>query len=209
MVLYKTAFEYAENEYVVEKSRFIAHVMPVESYEEAQAFVAKIKQEYKDATHNVPVIVCGNKQEIKWASDDGEPQGTSGLPTLKMVSELGITNVAIVVTRYFGGIKLGTGGLARAYTQAAKLAIEKAGVCFVEEGYISAFELDYSYLSKLQNLEKQGDFLIEEISYAEKITVRIAMKKEVADKVDKMLQDLTSGQLILDNIEKSLFRTKI
>ena len=209
MILYKTIYEYAENEYIIEKSRFIAHVLPVESYEEAQAFVTKVKQEHKDATHNVPVIVCGNKQEIKWASDDGEPQGTSGLPTLKMVSDLGITNVAIVITRYFGGIKLGTGGLARAYTQATKLAIEKAGICNVEEGCIAIYKFDYPYLSKLQNLEKQGSFSILDTEFTDKVTAKISMKIEEAYNTDKMLQDLTSGQVILIKNEKSLFRTKI
>ena len=209
MVLYKTIFEYAENEYVIEKSRFIAHVKPVESYEEAQAFVAEIKQEHRDATHNVPVIICGNKQEIKWASDDGEPQGTSGLPVLKMVSDLGITNVAIVITRYFGGIKLGTGGLARAYTQAAKLAIEKAGLCSVEKGCYLSYKMDYSYLAKLQNIEKQGDFSIVDTNYTDKVIVKLATKEENIDILEKTLQDLTSGQATIELKENSLFRTKI
>ena len=209
MVLYKTVYEYAEAEYVIEKSRFIAHVQPVESYEEAQDFVAKVKSEYKDATHNVPAIICGNKQEIKWASDDGEPQGTSGLPVLKMISDLGITNVAILITRYFGGVKLGTGGLARAYTQAAKLAIEKAGTSTVERGCYTSYEMDYSYLAKLQNIEKQGDFSIVDTNFADKIIVKLAMKEENQENVDKTLKDLTSGQAKLINCENSLFRTKI
>lgn len=209
MVLYKTVYEYAESEYVIEKSRFNAHIQPVETYDEAQAFVARIKQEYKDATHNVPVIVCGNKQEIKWASDDGEPQGTSGLPVLKMISDLGITNVAIVITRYFGGIKLGTGGLARAYTQAAKLAIEKARISYVEKGCYAYYEIDYSYLAKLQNIEKQGDFSIADTNFTDKILVKLAMKEENQEIVDKALKNLTSGQAKLINCEKTLFRTKI
>ena len=209
MVLYKTVYEYAEAEYVIERSRFIAHVQPVESYEEAQAFVAKVKQEHKDATHNVPAIVCGNKQEVKWASDDGEPQGTSGLPVLKMISDLGITNVAIVITRYFGGIKLGTGGLARAYTQAAKLAIEKSGISTVEKGCYVSYEMDYSYLAKLQNIEKQGDFSIVDTSFTDKVIVKLAMKEENQEIVAKTLKDLTSGQVTLINSENSLFRTKI
>lgn len=209
MVLYKTIFEYAENEYVIEKSRFIAHAKPVESYDEAQSFVAEIKQEYKDATHNVPIIICGNKQEIKWASDDGEPQGTSGLPVLKMVSDLGITNIAIVITRYFGGIKLGTGGLARAYTQAAKLAIEKAGLCVVENGCFLSYEIDYSYLAKFQNIEKQGDFTILNTDFTDKVVVKLATKEENIDKIEKTMQDLTSGQATIVDKENSLFRTKI
>ena len=87
MYLYKTAYEYAEAEIVIVKSRFIARVMPIESYEDGQTFVAAMKQEYKSATHNVPAIVFGKKQEMQWASDDGEPSGTSGMPMLKMIAD--------------------------------------------------------------------------------------------------------------------------
>ena len=112
MFLYNSVCEYGEAEYVIQKSRFIAHAVPVESYEEAKEFVADIKEQYRDATHNVPAIITGPKQEMQWASDDGEPSGTSGLPVLKMIAGEGLTNLAVVITRYFGGIKLGTGGLA-------------------------------------------------------------------------------------------------
>ena len=209
MVLYKTVSEYAESEYVVQKSKFIAHIQPITSYEEAQAFVARIKQEYKDATHNVPVIICGEKQEVKWASDDGEPQGTSGLPVLKMVSDMGITNVALVITRYFGGIKLGTGGLSRAYTQAAKQVIEESGICTVENGYFLTCKFDYSYLSKLQNTEKQNDFSIVETDFADKVVAKLALKESELERIEKYLHDLTSGQVLIINKEKTFFRAKI
>ena len=209
MYLYKTAFEYGEAEYVVEKSRFIAHVQPVESYEEAQEFVNKIKQEYRDATHNVPAIICGNKQEIQWASDDGEPSGTSGLPMLKMIAEQDITNVTVVVTRYFGGIKLGTGGLARAYTTAAKAGLEAAGICEIREGCAFVYEFDYSYLAKLQNLAKEGKFEIGETNFTDKVTAEIKCLLESADEIENMMTDLTSGQAIKKSLEKTLNRTKI
>ena len=112
MVLYKSIYEYAEAEYIVEKSRFIAHASPAETSDEAKLFVAEIKEKYKDATHNVPAFICGPGMEHQWQSDDGEPQGTSGMPILKLISSEELTNLVIVVTRYFGGIKLGTGGLA-------------------------------------------------------------------------------------------------
>ena len=134
MVLYKSILESAEAEYVVEKSRFIAHASPAETPEEARLFVADIKERYKDATHNVPAFICGAGMEHQWASDDGEPQGTSGMPILKLISSSELTNLVIVVTRYFGGIKLGTGGLARAYSHSAKLVIDEAGICEVREG---------------------------------------------------------------------------
>ena len=131
MELYKTVKKEAEAEQIIEKSRFTAHVKPVETKEEADEFIASVKSRYKDATHNVPAMVLGDKFQIQWASDDGEPQGTSGAPIVQMLVKEGITNVAVVVTRYFGGIKLGTGGLVRAYTSSAKLGIDAAQVCAV------------------------------------------------------------------------------
>ena len=126
--LYKTVLKRARIEYVVERSRFIATVLPCESREEVDSFFNEIRQEFKDATHNVPAFVLGNKMELKWASDDGEPQGTSGPPILKVLEGKGLTNLALVVTRYFGGIKLGTGGLVRAYSQSAEEVIREAGI---------------------------------------------------------------------------------
>lgn len=209
MYLYKTAFEYGEAEYVVEKSRFIAHVQPVESYEEAQEFVNKIKDKYRDATHNVPAIICGNKQEIQWASDDGEPSGTSGLPMLKMIAEQEITNVAVVVTRYFGGVKLGTGGLARAYTTAAKAGLDAAGICEIHEGCKMVYELDYPYLAKLQNLAKEGKFEIGKTDYTDKVAVELNCLLENKEEIETMMTDLTSGQSVQKSLEKTLNRTKI
>ena len=152
MELYKTVKKEAEAEQIIEKSRFTAHVKPVETKEEADEFIASVKSRYKDATHNVPAMVLGDKFQIQWASDDGEPQGTSGAPIVQMLVKEGITNVAVVVTRYFGGIKLGTGGLVRAYTSSAKLGIDAAQVCAVCEICLLKIKIDYTFLAKLQNM---------------------------------------------------------
>ena len=164
MTLYKSIYEYAEAEYIIEKSRFIAHASPVETPEEAKLFVAEIKEKYKDATHNVPAFIFGQGMEHQWASDDGEPQGTSGMPVLKLISAEELTNLVIVVTRYFGGIKLGTGGLARAYTHAAKLAIEKAGICEVREGMILHTASTTHISARLQSISESSGFTIEDIN---------------------------------------------
>ena len=116
MKLYSTVFSEARAEQEIERSKFITTVRPVDTREEAEEFFAEVRKEFKDATHNVPAMVIGDKMQIQWASDDGEPQGTSGAPIVQMLVREGITNTALVVTRYFGGIKLGTGGLVRAYT---------------------------------------------------------------------------------------------
>ena len=149
MKLYYTVYQEANSEYIIQKSRFIAHISPVDSYEEAKAFISSIKDEYKDATHNVPVLVVGEKQETQWSNEDGEPQGTAGAPILRMIVERGLTNLAIVVTRYFGGIKLGTGGLVRAYTASASLVIDKALLCEVREAIVLTYEISYSHLAQI------------------------------------------------------------
>lgn len=203
MELYKTVRGEAEATNIIEKSRFIAHVKPVSSKEEADAFVAEIKGKYKDATHNVPAMVIGDKFQIQWASDDGEPQGTSGVPMVQMLVKEGITNVVVVVTRYFGGIKLGTGGLVRAYTGSAKLGLEAAGICSVREVCAMEVKTDYTYLSKLQNMasdypegsEEDGQipFVIKDIRYTDKVLLTILTFPEKAEAMSQLLANITSG----------------
>ena len=151
MTYYRTAAKYSEAEQIIEKSRFIGYIRPVESREEAEAFISEIRALHRGATHNVPAYVIGEKSELKWASDDKEPSGTAGAPILHMLEGEKITNVVIVVTRYFGGIKLGTGGLARAYSSTARMALDAAGIAEVKEMDLLSFRLDYTYYGKLQN----------------------------------------------------------
>lgn len=203
MELYKTIRTYAEATNIIEKSRFIAHVKPVEDRDEAEVFIAEIRGRYKDATHNVPAMVIGDKFQIQWASDDGEPQGTSGAPMVQMLVKEGITNVAIVVTRYFGGIKLGTGGLVRAYTGSAKLALEAAGICSVRQVCSMEVRMDYTHLSKLQNLasdrleaSEEADnvpLMIGDIQYTDKVTLTVNTLPEKAEDVVKLIANITSG----------------
>ena len=209
MKLYNSIYEYGEAEYIVEKSRFIAHAMPVTSLDEAREYVAAVKEEFRDATHNVPAIIVGAKQEMQWASDDGEPGGTSGLPMLKFIAGEGLTNLTVVVTRYFGGIKLGTGGLARAYTAAAKLGIEAAGVCEVLESALLKYEFDYSYLSKLQNMAAGGSFEIIDPEYTDVVRAQIRCLSEKESEIRSIMTNLTSGQAKLISEEKGIMRLKL
>lgn len=209
MELYKTVRKQAEAVQVIDKSRFIAHVCPVESREEADAFLAEIREKYKDATHNVPAMVIGDKSQIQWASDDGEPQGTSGAPMVQMMVKEGLTNLIVVVTRYFGGIKLGTGGLVRAYTSSAKLGLEAAGVCSVREMAELTVKIDYPYLAKIQNLaseqldleeadregeENLSNFRIANIQYTDKIEMKIQTFPGSLTNVELLFQNITSGK---------------
>ncbi len=192
-ILYRSVEEATVLETVIEKSRFIAHVMPISDFEEGKAFVARIKAEYKDATHNVPAVIFGEKMEWKWASDDGEPQGTAGMPVLNAAASRGITNVAIVVTRYFGGVKLGTGGLTRAYGGIAKDALDQAGICDVKQSITVEVEVGYPYLSSIQNFCNQGVFKIEDIVYTDVVTLKISTDYDKDNELCSFLQELTSG----------------
>lgn len=194
MKLYDTIYEEATAEYIIQKSRFIAHIAPVDTYDEAKTFIASIKAKYKDATHNVPVLVVGEKQEMQWSSEDGEPQGTAGAPVLRMLVDSGLTNLAIVVTRYFGGIKLGTGGLMRAYTAAARLAIDKARLCEVKEAAILKYEISYSDMTKIENISKTGVFNIAKIEYTDKITLEINGDIDRKDEIMDAITDITAGR---------------
>ena len=197
MILYRTVKKQAEAEQIIEKSRFIAHVCPVSDREEAEAFINDIKGKYKDATHNVPAMVIGDKSQIQWASDDGEPQGTSGAPIVQMLVKEGITDVVIVVTRYFGGIKLGTGGLVRAYTGSAKLGLEAAGICDVKEMVCMSVKMDYTFLGKIQNMEKEGAFSIENITYEECVTCDLVTEAENTEKLRALITGATAGKGVI------------
>lgn len=193
-VLYKTVAKTAEATQIIEKSRFIAHIKSVSSKEDADAFVMEMKKAYKDATHNVPAYVIGDKMQIQWASDDGEPQGTSGAPIVQMLVGEGLTNVCVVVTRYFGGIKLGTGGLVRAYTSSAKMAIEAAGILEVRDFEEVELKIPYSQLAMLQNIEKSMPFSIENIEYLESLKIKLKFESEYRKEVEDFLVDFTKGK---------------
>ena len=193
MKLYDTVWREASAEQTIERSRFIAHVRPVGSREEAEAFIARIRKEHKDATHNVPAMVIGDKMQLQWASDDGEPQGTAGAPVVQLLTSAGITNTVIVVTRYFGGIKLGTGGLVRAYTSSVKLAIEKAGICDIIEQCLLKYVFDYTFLAKIQRLAGES-FAIENIIYSNVVEADLSCLPEKTEEVKSLINSVTSGK---------------
>ncbi len=207
MIRYNTIQKEGSAEQTIDKSRFIAYVCPVDSKEEADAFIAKIKAKHKDATHNVPAMVIGDKFQIQWASDDGEPQGTSGAPMVQMLVKEGLTNLVVVVTRYFGGIKLGTGGLVRAYTGSAKLGIEAAGLCAVKDMCLVSVKLDYTYLSKLQNLSQNENFEILDLIYEDLVKAVLSVEPERKEDLRKLIANLTSGTSVF--LEEKIEQIKV
>lgn len=211
MVNYKTVAQEASAEQIIEKSKFIGYIKSVESREEAEAFIKEIRAMHKSATHNVPAYIIGEKSELQWASDDGEPSGTSGAPVLHLLDGEGITNVVIVITRYFGGIKLGTGGLVRAYTGTARLALEAAGLCEVREFDMMSFSLDYSYYGKLQNMEQSGLFKITDAVFEDTVKLTIQTEPSSTENILQMLSEMTGGACSGDKIklEKKSGKIKI
>ncbi|MCI5689065.1 YigZ family protein [Anaerovoracaceae bacterium 42-11] len=194
MKLYSTVLGEGQAEQVIEKSRFIAYVKPVESKEEADAFIGEIRKKHKDATHNVPAMVLGDHFQVQWASDDGEPQGTSGAPMVQMLVQEGITNVVVVVTRYFGGIKLGTGGLVRAYTSSAKLGLAAAGLCDVQEMQVTEYRVDYAVFNKIQNSPFTYPVKFANIVYADAVTFEMITSPGDTDAVAEVITGLSGGR---------------
>ena len=196
-LLYTTLEKEAHAEQTIEKSRFIAHAAPAASREEAELFIEKIRAQYRDATHNVPAFVLGDKQQTVWGSDDGEPGGTAGSPVALLIANEGLTNTVVVVTRYFGGIKLGPGGLVRAYTSSARLALEAAGRLDVYERAEKKVRVDYTFLGKLQNAEKDAPFTLAVLGWSDKVTVSLAYAPEDEAAVMQLVNNICSGSFEL------------
>lgn len=191
---YKTLYKYGEAEEIINKSRFIGYAKPIESEDEAIEFIEMIKKKHKDATHNVPAYLLGENNEIQRYSDDGEPSGTAGIPILDMLKKENIKNAVVVVTRYFGGIKLGTGGLVRAYTNVAKLAVNSALI--VEKSLFKEYivRIDYTLHGKLQNDLLNGDFILKDTTYDDKVNMFIYTKPDNATYLVNMITELSSGR---------------
>ena len=196
-LLYTTLEKEAHAEQVIEKSRFIAHAAPAAGRQEAEAFIERIRAQYRDATHNVPAFVLGDKQQTVWGSDDGEPGGTAGSPVALLIANEGLTNTVVVVTRYFGGIKLGPGGLVRAYTSSARLALDAAGRLDVYERAQKKVRVDYTYLGKLQTAEKDAPYDLSVLDYADKVTVSLGYAPEDEPAVIQLLSNICSGSFEL------------
>lgn len=197
---YKSALKYSKTEYIVEKSKFIAHVKPIATEEEAIVFIEGIKKEHRKANHNVPVYSI--KDKVQKYSDDGEPSKTAGFPVLEMLKKENITNVAIVVTRYFGGIKLGKGGLIRAYTKSAKLGLETSEMIEYIEVTKVALIYEYTLHGKIENfILKKSDVHEINTEFLENIRKEVYVPSEKAENFEKSLIELTNSMIIIEEID--------
>ena len=190
---YKTLHKFGVDEYIVEKSTFIGYAKPIKTEEEAIEFVNEIKKKHKDATHNVWAYTVGENMNIQRYSDDGEPQGTAGIPTLEVIKKEDIRDVVVVVTRYFGGIKLGAGGLVRAYTKGAKVGIE-AGIVIEKVKYTEVkIKIEYTQLGRIQNEIMNLGFKVKDTIYSEDVEIIVYSKIEDVQSLTDRMIDITSG----------------
>ncbi|MCG2382064.1 YigZ family protein [Staphylococcus epidermidis] len=180
-------------ENVISKSRFIAYIKPVSTENEAKAFIDEIKIKHKDATHNCSAYTVGPEMNIQKANDDGEPSGTAGIPMLEILKKLEIHNVCVVVTRYFGGIKLGAGGLIRAYSGAVRDAIYDMGRVELREAIPVTVTLDYDQTGKFEYELASTTFLLREQFYTDKVSYQIDVVKNEYDTFIDFLNRITSG----------------
>ncbi|GFI61063.1 IMPACT family member YigZ [Clostridiales bacterium] len=190
---YTTVLNEAEAELIEKKSRFIATVRPVASEEEAKVFIAETRKKYWDASHNVFAYQIGERNEIQRSSDDGEPQGTAGKPVLDVLAGGNIKNTAIVVTRYFGGTLLGTGGLVRAYGRCAKMGVEEAGIANVKHYKECSVVIDYTAAGKLQYEITKNEYILKDIIYTDKVEFIVLLNRDEESKFAEAVSAISMG----------------
>lgn len=198
---YRTIFDMGTDEIVEKKSRFIGYVAHVESEEEADAFVLGIKKKHYDARHNCYAYVIGENQQKLRFSDDGEPGGTAGKPILEVITGLGLVDVCIVVTRYFGGTLLGTGGLLRAYTQAAQKCVEATEIINKQLVIPVNIVTNYNDLGKIQYLLGTEKIPVTESDYGEEVKLTVAVPYDDYDRLEKQLIEITAAKVTLEKNE--------
>ncbi|MGE5328376.1 MAG: YigZ family protein [Deltaproteobacteria bacterium] len=202
---YKTVKSEGTAEIIEKKSKFIAHVRRIASEEEAMEFYETIKKKYWDARHNVYAYYIGGDSGIQKFSDEGEPSGTAGMPILQTIKNQGVEDVIVVVTRYFGGILLGTGGLVRAYSKSAGEGIKAAGI--VEKIWSAKvhMRIDYNLLTRIQAISSNEGCCIIDTIYADLIDIYIAVPINKLEKLKKVILELTGGGLQIDEIDRDYY----
>lgn len=198
---YKSIMKQATSELIERKSRFICNVSPVNTEEEAVGFVKKISGMHKDATHNVFAYIVSGAVETQKASDDGEPQGTAGIPVLEVIKREGLINVCVVVTRYFGGILLGAGGLIRAYSSAARNGLIEGRIVTMARFTNLSITIGYPLLGKVQNIVTSIGNTIVNIEYTELVKIYVKCRFEMLERTVKLVRDAANGQVLIENIK--------
>ncbi len=202
---YKTVYRGGEAEIIEKKSRFIATVKPVKCEEEAISFIESLKKKYWNATHNCFAYVIGEHFQVQRCSDDGEPSGTAGKPMLDVLIGEEIHNTVVVVTRYFGGTLLGTGGLVRAYQSSTKAGLEASTVITKMYGHKISIQTDYTGLGKIQYILGQKGLTILNSEYTDKVVLEVLLPETVVEKVMAEITEGTNGQAVMEILEECYF----
>lgn len=199
---YKTVKGQGEHEIVIQKSRFIAHVNRAETEEEAQNFIQYIKKIHWNATHNCSAYLIGEHNQIQKANDDGEPSGTAGVPILEVLKKRDLRDTVVVVTRYFGGIKLGAGGLIRAYGKATSEGLDAVGI--VERKLMRVMEttIDYTWLGKVENELRGSIYQIKDIHYLDQVKIETYVNSGEEETFTAWMTELTNGQARIEQGEQ-------
>lgn len=199
---YVTIAERAEDDFFERKSQFIGYIAPITSEEEALAFLAEIRGKHRDARHNCFAYVL--KNGVKRASDDGEPQGTAGVPILEVVEREGITDVIVVVTRYFGGILLGAGGLVRAYAHAAKLAVDAAQRKVMSPAVLLQINMDYNQYGRINNVLAKYTCIVQDTQFTDSVTMQILFIEKDAEPFKAELTEMTAATVAAEEVERCM-----
>lgn len=206
---YYTVKQAGSHEIIIQKSRFIGYVERVTTEEEAIDFIQKIKKKHHNATHNCSAYIIGDYDQIQKANDDGEPSGTAGIPMLEVLKRLSLKNTAVVVTRYFGGIKLGAGGLIRAYSSTTSEAIKKTGIVKGELMQGISLTITYPLLGKVENKLQQSPHIIDEITYTENVELNVYVHTDNVESFKTKMINLTNDQVIIRKTDKKYIETEI
>lgn len=196
-------------EIIIQKSRFIGYVQRAETEDEAQRFIASIKKKHHDATHNCSAYMIGEHDHIQKANDDGEPSGTAGVPMLEVLKQMELKDTVVVVTRYFGGVKLGAGGLIRAYGSTTSETIRKTGV--VKRQRMQGFKVtvDYPLLGKLENEVRQSDYILENMVYVEHVECHIYVRVDQIEEFTQWITNITNDQATVDQTKQAYIEIDI
>ncbi len=191
---YYTVKGHGEHEIVIQKSRFICHVKRATTEQEAQKFIQDIKKQHWNATHNCSAYLVGERDQFQKANDDGEPSGTAGVPMLEVLRKRGLKDTVVVVTRYFGGIKLGAGGLVRAYGKSVSEGLDAVGVVKRTLMQVMHTTVDYTWLGKLENELRSSVYNLKEIHYLDKVEVETFVEESQTEAFTSWMIELTNGQ---------------
>lgn len=205
---YRVLLKGGEGEIIEKKSRFIATVRKVESEQEAQLFIEEMKKKYWDARHNCSAYVIGQRGELTRCSDDGEPSQTAGRPMLEVLIGSGIRNIAVVVTRYFGGVLLGTGGLVRAYTQAVQEGLRNCSIGRMRYGTRYLFETDYNGVGKILYLLSEKGLSPQKADYTDIVSLQVLIPQEMVQQLLKEVTEATSGKTKITKQDDTYFIDK-